>query len=247
MNIQNNNVSSLKFTSRLNPISSHIVKTSHGKLILREATNSELKNSNFVENVSKLFCSNFASNTNDPAWKMYNLGSKKIRSQILENFKNFLKDIFKNDDGNMTLLFAKDKRNKIQGACLSYGYNLVDGSEKYTLYVDSIAVNKMFRGGGLGRKMLQKTIDANKKNSTFTDIFLTGEKTAAEFYKKNGFSSLNPLDKNQNKVIKLIAEDRMDYPNYIQLLSKPLKPEQPRWYDRVAKIIPDDLFLDSTL
>ena len=158
---------------------------------------------------------------------------------MIKTFANNIQSILKNDDGNMTLLLAKDKYNKIQGACLSYGYNLTDNCQKYTLYIDSICVNKPFRGFKLGNIMLNKTLKASEK-SKFTDVFLTGEKKAAGFYTKNGFAELNPTDKNQKKVINLIAEDRSDYPQYIQLFSKPLKTEQPRWYDKTAQEIPEN-------
>lgn len=238
MNIQNN-FNSPQFTSKLNPISPSIVKTKYGKLTLREAKQSELQNPKFLEKLSKFFCKNFASDTCDPSWLAYNTVSKKVREGIVDSFVRSLKDIFKTDDGNMTLLLAKDKRNKIQGACLSYGYDLVDGSKDYTLYVDSIAVNKLFRGFKLGKKMLQKTFEANKDNSKFTDVFLVGEKNAHGFYKKLGFSDLKLQNPDQRKVLNFIAIDRADYPEYADFLTLPLKSEQPRWYSKAAKVIND--------
>lgn len=239
MNIQTN-FNSPQFTSRLNPISPSVVKTQYGKLTLREVKKSELQNPKFLERLSKFFCTNFASNTDDPSWLAYNTVPKKVRDGIVDFFVRSLKDIFKTDDGNMTLLLAKDKRNKIQGACLSYGYDLVDGAKDYTLYVDSIAVNKPFRGFKLGKKMLQKTIDANKDNSKFTDVFLVGEKKAHGFYKKLGFSDLKIQDPDQRKVSNFIAIDREDYPEYTDFLTLSLKPEQPRWYSKAAKLINDE-------
>ncbi len=240
MNIQSCHQKSPQFTSRLNPIKPLTIKTKWGKLMLSEATKNEYTQRGFAEKLSRFFSKNFASNTDDPCWLIYNDKSKKhIKNSMIKTFANDIKSIFKNDDGNMTLLLAKDKHNKIQGACLSFGYNLTDSSNKYTLYIDSICVNNPFRGFKLGKIMLNKTLKANEK-SNFTDAFLTGEKKAAGFYTKNGFSELNPTDKNQKKVIDLIAEDRIDYPEYIQLFSKPLKPEQPRWYDKASLEIPED-------
>ncbi len=240
MNIQNYPQNSPLFTSRLNPIKPSTIKTKWGKLTISEATKSEYSQKGFAEKLSRFFSNNFASNTDDPCWLIYNDKSQKnIKSLMIKTFANNIQSILKNDDGNMTLLLAKDKYNKIQGACLSYGYNLTDNCQKYTLYIDSICVNKPFRGFKLGNIMLNKTLNASEK-SKFTDVFLTGEKKAAGFYTKNGFSELNPTDKNQKKVINLIAEDRSDYPQYIQLFSKPLKPEQPRWYDKAAQEIPED-------
>ncbi len=240
MNVQNNcNFNSPHFTSRLNPIPKSIVNTTSGKLTLREAMPSELQNPKFLEKLAKFFCDNFSSNTDDPSWLAYSTVPKKIQKNIVDTFVRSLKDIFKNDDGNMTLLLAKDKRSKIQGACLSYGYDFVDGSKDYTLYIDSIAVNKNFRGLKLGKQMLQKTIDANKDNSKFTDVFLVGEKRAHGFYKKFGFSDLKIQDPDQRKVINFLAIDRRDYPEYADFLTYPLKKEQPRWYAKAASSIHD--------
>lgn len=240
MNIQNYPQNSPQFTSRLNPIKPSTIKTKWGKLTISEATKSEYSQKGFAEKLSRFFSNNFASNTDDPCWLIYNDKSQKnIKNLMIKTFANNIQSILKNDDGNMTLLLAKDKYNKIQGACLSYGYNLTDNCQKYTLYIDSICVNKPFRGFKLGNIMLNKTLKASEK-SKFTDVFLTGEKKAAGFYTKNGFSELNPTNKNQKKVINLIAEDRSDYPQYIQLFSKPLKTEQPRWYDKAAQEIPEN-------
>lgn len=240
MNIQSTNFNTPQFTSRLNPISPSIIKTASGKLTLKEAKPSEIENPKFLAKLSEFFSKNFASNTDDPSWLEFNRMKSKDKKDFINVFIRYLQNIFKQDDGNMTLLVAKDKRNKIQGACLSYGYDIVDETKNYTLYVDSIAVNKNFRGVNLGKKMLQKTMDANKENSNFTDVFLVGEKRAYGFYKKFGFSKLDTGDTEQNKVAKFIAIDRADYPEYTDFLTYPLKQEQPRWYSKVAKLIKDE-------
>lgn len=239
MNIQNNNFYTPQFTSKLNPINPTVIRTKYGKLNLREVRKADLANPKFLEKLSKFYCTNFSTCTDDPSWIMYNTVPKRIKNQMIENFVSYLRHIIKNDDGNMTLLLAKDKRNKIQGACLSYGYDLVDGSKDYILYVDSIAVNKTFRGAKLGKKMMQKTIEANKNNSSFTDVFLVGEKRALGFYKKLGFVNLIKKDSAQCKVSNFIALDREDYPKYVDFLTLPLKPEQPRWYSKIAQKISD--------
>lgn len=242
MNIQNN-YKSPQFTSRLNPIPPSIIKTKYGDLTLQEITKSEMKSKNFLEELAKFFCKNFASNTNDPSWLEYNNVSKHVKNLREKSISNYFKSIFKHDDGNMTLLLAKDNHNKIQGACLSLGYNLVEGIEKCTLYLDSIAVNREFRGFNIGKTMMQKTISANSKaSSKFTDIFLVGEKKARKFYDKLGFSSLDNNDKDQQKVAKVIQLDRQDYPDYVDFLNLPLKKDEPRWYSKAAKIIKDEWF-----
>lgn len=236
MEIHRQNFQSPKFTSRICPIKPSVVNTKWGKLTLEEVKPIDIIQKGFFENLAAFFGKNF----NSPGWQIFKDPTKKSElNMVIENFAQNLKALFKNNDGNLTLLVARDKQKRIQGACLSYGYDLVPNSKDYTLYIDSICVNRPYRGFSLGKKMLQKILDANSKNSSFTDVFLTGEKNACGFYKKMGFSPLSKQDKSQQKVINFIALDRFDYPKFVDFLSKPLKPNQERWYNRVAEVIDD--------
>ncbi len=60
---------------------------------------------------------------------------------------------------------------------------------------------------------------------------------AEGFYKKLGFSHLNPNDKTQNTVINFIAEDVSDYPKYLSFMTKPLQLNKQRWYIDAAEKI----------
>lgn len=233
MEIHRQNFQSPQFTSRLYPIKPSVVNTKWGKLTLEEVKPLEIRQKGFFEKLAKIFGKNFTS----PDWQIFKDPSRKEECKMVtENFAQNLKALFKNDDGNLTLLVARDKQKRIQGACLSYGYDLVPNSKDYTLYIDSICVNRPYRGFSLGKKMLQKTLE-NSKKSNFTDVFLTGEKHACGFYKKMGFAPLSKQDKNQLKVTNFIALDRFDYPKFVDFLSKPLKPNQERWYNRAAEFI----------
>lgn len=240
MKVSGQNSKPVQFTSRLCPIKPSVVKTKWGKLTLEEVKPLEIRQKCFFENLATFFGKNFTS----PDWQLFKESTKNPEYKMVkDNFVQNLKALFKNDDGNLTLLVARDKHKKIQGACLSYGYDLVPNSKNYTLYIDSICVNKPYRGYSLGKKMLQKTLNAFSKNSNFSDVFLTGEKNALGFYKKMGFSTFNLSDSNQQKVSKFIALDRFDYPKYVDFLTKPLNPNKERWYNRVAQVV-DDSWLD---
>lgn len=193
------------------------------------------------------FCKNFASNTDYPGWLAFNNPAKKsLRKKIINNYIKYLRDIFYHDDGSMTLLVARDNKNKIQGACLSYGFDEVPEARNTTLYFDAIGVNEIFRGNKIGKLMMTKTIDANK--TTFTDVFLTGATKAKGFYEKLGFRELSLENPDEIEVINFIADDRDDYPKYVKFFTKILQPEKDRWYKKAAGAVRTlDYWFASTL
>lgn len=224
------------FTSRLNPIKSFRVKSKWGTLNIAEASPNEMRQEGFIKALVGSLCKNFASNTDDPSWTIFRDPTQKDKwKQIIDHFHNYVKRIFEQNDRNLTLLVARDMNNKIRGACLSYGFDNIPTAKDTTLYLDSIAFDKPFRGIGLGKLMMKKTIEANK--NTFSDIFLMGEVKAAGFYEKLKFKELDAADPKQKAVIDLIALDRDDYPDYVKLFTKPLQPEKPRWYDTAGEAI----------
>ena len=179
MEIHRQNFQSPKFTSRVCPIKPSVVNTKWGKLTLEEVKPIDIIQKGFFENLAAFFGKNF----NSPDWQIFKDPTKKSElNMVIENFAQNLKALFKNNDGNLTLLVARDKQKRIQGACLSYGYDLVPNSKD---------------------------------------------------------SPLSKQDKSQQKVINFIALDRFDYPKFVDFLSKPLKPNQERWYNRVAEVIDD--------
>ena len=82
MNIQNNNFYAPQFTSKLNPINPTVIRTKYGKLNLREVRKADLANPKFLEKLSKFYCANFSTCTDDPSWIMYNTVPKRIKNQI---------------------------------------------------------------------------------------------------------------------------------------------------------------------
>lgn len=234
--VQNSNIS---FTSRYSPIKPFQIMTEEGVLRVAEATEKDICNSKFVDELTDFFCSNMASVPNNGDWAIYKDPAKKdVADLIFANARDVWFGKLSELGEHLTLLVAKDKNNKIQGACLSYPVDNIPFAED-VMYVDSIAVNPKFRGIDLGRKMLKKVEESAKKAKRFTDIYLTGFWSASGFYKKNGYKSLNPQNKNQKMLIDYIEMDRFDYPQYIDLLSKPLNRKEPRWYNTFAQMSGD--------
>lgn len=221
------------FTSLNNPIKPFIVKTKRGKVFVRELGANDLRKKGVIEKLTKLFIKNFASSTNDPGWFIFNNPNEAEKcSKIFNNFLDSMKGRLLNPNGNLTLLAVFDKNKRLQGACMSFGFDEVPTGKKSVCCIESLAVNKLYRGEGLGKVLVNKTLSSAKK--TFTDVFLVGENLAEGFYKKLGFKHLDSNDKAQKTVINFIAQDRWDYPDYVSFLTKPLQESKPRWYINTA-------------
>ena len=219
-------ISSTSFTSRNNPVKPFLISTKLGELSCFEIPSEQLLNNKTLNEFSHFFCQNFASLTNDPYWLSYN--NPQYQNNVAKDFVRYLKSKIINDDGNLTMLVAKDKDGKLQGACLSYGFDEVPYVKNTTCYIDSISVNPEYRGFSVGKKLLENTCEINK--NTFTDVFLKGEVLAAGFYKKQGYKKLNSNDAGQKFVADFIKSISGDDLNYLLLFTKPLQPKKPRWY-----------------
>jgi ribosomal protein S18 acetylase RimI-like enzyme len=228
--------SNLSFTSKLSPIKPFTINTKNGRLFVSEATKKDFSSRNFCKNLSKFFCQNFASHTKNPDWLIFNNSShREIRNAILETFSKSIQSKFRDNDNTLTILVARDSHNKIQGACISHGFDEVPASKTTTCYIEDIAVSPKFRGFGVGKILLDKTLKSAQK--TFTDVFLTGEALAEGFYRKLGFTHLNPKNKLQKNIIDYLAHERSDFPQYIKFLTKPLQKDKSRWYETSGKEI----------
>ena len=180
-------ISQINFQSKANPISPFTIKTKRGRLNVAEVTQRDIKREDFFEKLTKFFCKNFASTTEDPAWKVFTKRNSMNYGTDIQHFIRYYTSKVKYGDENMTLLIAKDKRNKIQGASLSYGYDKVPNVKEKVCYIDSVAINPAYRGFNLGKIMIEKTLESAKNK--FSDVFLTGDRVASNFYEKLGFKS----------------------------------------------------------
>lgn len=233
------NTPKVEFTSRLNPVPPSVMHTVKGKITIYEATKDEIKRNGFAQKLMRFFCKNEASISNHPVLQIFNEpGKTDLCNQIVKVLSDKLKNLLKYDDGNLTLLLAKDKKNKLCGACLSYGYDEIPSVEATTCYIDCIAVDSGFRGLKLGKTMMDKTIQSAQ--NIFSDMFLKAEVNALGFYKSLGFEELSEMSPNQKKVIDYIVTETLgtgDYQKFLKLCTKPLQKDKSRWYDLASKNI----------
>lgn len=220
------NSTQFNFKSLNNPVKPYVIKTRVGNLSCAEIPAKQLYNSKKLEEISHLFCRNFATLTKDPYWLEYNDSSK--REYIARNFMNYIKGHLLQDDGDLTMLVAKDENDKIQAACFSYAYSEISNKNNSACYIDSLAVNPEYRECGVGKELLNKTCEINKNN--FTDVFLTGEVLAKEFYEKAGFIPLDEKEAGQRYVTKFLEYRRGDEMEYLIPFNKPLQEDKPRWF-----------------
>ena len=233
MQIRNN--TQVTFGSRYNPIKPFVIKTKRGRLWFAEATEKELVNEKFLEKLTKFFCKNFASSTNDPGLRVFTQVGSNNYNNAIENSKKYYIDKLRKNNENLTLFLAKDKNNKIQGACFAYNFDELPELMDSVYYIDSIAVSPQFRKLKLGRLLLDKTIESLSQQ--VSDIFLAGDKLASGFYKALGFRSLNGDNPAEKTIIDYIARRRADYPAYTDLFTKNIKTTEESWWVEWAKKI----------
>lgn len=220
------------FGSRFCPVYNFRLNTPKGELLLREVRLKE-KSIHLSNKISKFFNDNFIDGSIDPLWKEYALAQKqKVYKEKNVRFANYLRDVFKFDDGHTTLLVAFDKKNRIKAAVMGMTFNDSKVFKDARLYsIDALAVDKSFRGFGIGKLLLDKVLWCVEKSHT--DVVLTGYEKAIPFYKKNGFVIFNPDNKKKQAFYEEIKRDRDDIPRYTKVLTKPLDLEKDRFYERI--------------
>jgi len=221
----------INFGSIQNPIRPFKVTTKPETLTVSEIDYSKDLTPKFIKKITKFFLDNFSVETNDEFWLRYRKGTLEEKLKHIKLFEKYYSSIFNNEKNkpNLTLLLATDKKGNIQGACLTYGNHEIPGTFDSTLYVDSMATNKKYRGQKLAQSMLEASLSANK--NTYTDVYLTSANAANPFYEKMGFVKLNPNSLKEKRVLDYIERTRRDYPEHITPYYKPLQLEKPRWYE----------------
>lgn len=220
----------ITFKSRANPIRPFILKTPKGHLYFEEPSLEVINSRGYVAKLTRFFCKNFASLTSDPFWIPF--GEAKLSKEYQKHFRNnvrYFKNILSRKDDDITLLVATDPQKKIQAAILSFGLEDLPYCKKSVYYIEDIAVNPDYRKNGIGKILIDKTINSVKKS--FTDVFLTGEVLAENFYNKLGFTHLDSNNPAQKCVIDNLAIVREDYPDFVSFLTKPIQKDKPRWYE----------------
>lgn len=234
--MQVQNISHQNFTSRINPVPSFTINTKAGKLHFEEPTLEQINKRGFVKRLTLFFCKNFATTSDCPVWQAFagkemNNSANFYLKLLTQNFKNTLKE----KNNHLTLLIARDSRRKIQGAVLGFPFDTIPACENSLYYIEDIAVGENFRGCGIGKILLNKSLESIKNK--FTDVLLTNTRQVENFYKRLGFKNLDSGDNVQKTVLDFLAQDRYDYPRYVNFMTKSLHKDEQGWFLDAFKAI----------
>lgn len=228
-----NNYNSISFSSLRCPVKPFTIQTSKGTLYCSEMDYTKIYKTSFYKKLGQFFLDIFANTSSHPFWKKCRkptLDKKVYDDYINSSVSDYIKFF---SDPDTTVIFAKDKRNRLIGAIHTRKLNLNKVlRDEDTLYVDGLAVNSKYRGQNIGKTLLEKVLDASKER--FSQVFLVAYKESAKFYEKLGFERMNPKDSSQRYAIKKLSAVRIDYPQYADYMQKDLgkKPAQ-NWYERI--------------
>ncbi len=232
-NVSNNNNYSINFSSRNNPVQSFRVMTNKGALFIREVTDKDISKDVNAKEIAKFFTDNFVNNTKDPSLTQYkNPQNYNKYLELLERIKNYYKQMFIDDDGNLTILEARNSLGELCASVVVNTFKDISGLfDNKTCYVDSIAVRKDYRNNHIATILMDKAIGCSK--DIYTDVFLTSDNMAVPFQLKNGFRIMDYNNEPEKFVIDKINHFRGDYPDYITYMDKRLDKDSEPWFMRI--------------
>lgn len=225
----------VSFGSKNNPVEKFQIKTDKGTLFVKEFTEKDAQYNSRIYELTKFFADNFIYNTNDPSLTRYKDPENFEKYlDMLERMTSFYKRMFKNDDGNLTVLEARNSAGELCGAVVTQPLDDISGvKDSQTCYVDSVAVRKDYRRSHVGKILMDKAIECSK--DVYTDVFLASDNLAVQFELKNGYRILNYENEAEKAVIDTLNECRGDYPDYITYMDKRIDESNNSkpWYQRV--------------
>lgn len=232
MYINNFNINKqFSFKSRNCPVAPFTIITTKGNLFVEEIKKRDLdKTLSFYLEVLL---------ESVKSWEHLRNPSEEKRLKHMKYLKSFLTHCLEKEDGNSTILIAKDASNNVKAITDLQYYDEVDFlsgngfKDLKTGYIQNCYIAPEYRSQGIGQMMLGKTLKTAENH--FTDIFLCSEHPAVNFYKKAGFSVLDTTNPLLKKIIDYILPIRGDG-NYVTPMSKIIDPEKP-WWDRMIKLI----------
>lgn len=223
----------IHFSSLRCPIKPFRIKTSKGYLYCTEIDYKKNYPDKFYKKIGKFFLDNFANTSSHPFWKKCrkpNL-NKEIYNDYVNSSIESYKQYFRNPDS--TVLLVKNSKQQLVGTLYSRPLELSKTlTDKDTLYIDSLAIKQKYRGNDVGKKVLNKILNASKDR--FGEVFLVAYKESARFYEKLRFIKMSKNDPSQTFAISELAKERIDYPDYVDFMQMNLKKQLPdRWYNRI--------------
>lgn len=187
-------------------------------------------------NLTKFFIDNCLESCTDPSANRLRgpSGRNKLIAFIYNYLDTNLKQVFHKDDGNSTVLIAKDSKGKIQAGIIAHSFNNVEGIEDdKTFFVDVVAVDKKYRHNRIGKTLIDKVTQTAR--GLFTDIILVAYNPNVPFYSKLGFRVTDQNNPAIKAIISSLQTEYDDVPEYSQLMEKTLEPEAIRWWQRLLK------------
>ncbi len=223
------------FGSKNSPIESFNIKTPKGTLFVREYKLNDFRDSNKIQKLAQLSVDNLVEGSTDPQWEQM-VGSRDRTEYLdqVDQFTHYYKKLFRSDDGNTTFLVAKDIKNRPRAAIvMSHFDEIEDLDDAHTGYIETLVVDKKYRGLNVGKVFVEKA--EKTANGVFTDIFIEAFNRAKPFYENNGFTELDMINLKIKSVAEKIMEYRDDVPKFVTLMSKPIDENAERWFERLFK------------
>ena len=227
---------SVTFGSQNNPVSKFQIKTDKGTLFVKEFSEKDARYNSKMYELAKFFSDNFINNTNDPSLTQYKKPENFEKYlNMIDGMTRYYKKMFIQDDGNLTVLEARNAVGELCAAVVAQTFNDEASGlkDEKTCYIDSIAVKKKYRHNHVGQILMNKAVNCSK--DVYTDAFLASDNLAVDFQLKNGYRIMDYNNPDEKIVIDKINQFRKDYPDYITFMDKKLttaKNHTP-WYKRV--------------
>ena len=226
----------ISFKSLNHPVKPFKINTENDIISFKEWNYREKPQKYALKEVATFFLDNFANQSSHPFWKTCRKNTPTFNNAVYKDYiKHSIKtykELLKNPD--TTILLGRNKKKQLSAALVATPLNLTSlVNDNKTLYIDSIAVAKTYRGNHIGQQLMNNTISSTKNR--YTDTFLVAYNESEPFYKKQGFTHLTPGHNGQKKIIKSLARIRPDFPEYSSFLTKPIDESKPRWFDRFKK------------
>jgi len=223
----------MHFKSLNHPIKPFKLKAGNDIIKFKEIDYTQKPSKELLVDTFTFFLDNFANQSSHPYWKKCRKHTETFErktyiNKIISEINHFKKAL-KNPD--TTLMIGRNKDNKISAAIFATPLNLTPiVKNNNTLYIDSIAVNKEYRGYNIGKNLLENVIKST--NDRYNDVFLVAYKESEPFYTKQGFKTLKNRGANQSNYIENLASERIDYPKYASFLNRPINKNKQRWYNK---------------
>lgn len=220
------------FGSKNKPVEPFEINTKQGKLFVKEMNADNYFPKEDASNLVKLFIDNFIDGSTSPRWRKYkNPANKEKYETLIQKYTGYIKHLLVNDDGNTTILMAKDSKNNIKAGIISMNYNEIRGLEdKKTFYLDALAVDRQYRNNNVATTLINQALETAK--NIFSDVVLIGENKAVPLYTKLGFTRPDTTNAKINAVVEKIQKSCADVPRYRKLMHKVLNPQETRWWER---------------